>query len=495
MIYIRLKSFLSWWVNIIRFIVFLYNNRLRDNNVNEKKVAIVISSWFGTTVPLFSITIGLLIKLKYKTGITFIYDDLEFSNNKFNPAYQRYGLLIISKILAKSNNVVYLSSLKVNLDYSFQIVEYLARLNTIHDLKRDDVSADNPYYRLVKQQLTEIVAKVNALLATNNFDYIIVPGGVSSSSGVFTALGKKYNTRIVSYDAGGNTDSFLLSVDGIAAHLTDITKVYHILKHKPPHNNVNVEVADLIEARRSGSDSFRYQIGKERLELTANKVVFIPLNISWDSAALGKNIVFDSITEWLEQTITWILNTSRDCDIIVREHPMERLAIAKSSDNYKELLIKKFGINKRINFIESTSDYNSYYLMESSDIVIPHTSTVGIEAAVLGKVVVMCSSAYYSSFDFVHSASSKEEYFGLITKAISGEINSVKNNIVKAKLAYYLTQKLNWVQMKFNPGRNLNYWQRKSLNQLIKDQSTALVLESIHENKPISLLQYEKLID
>ena len=55
----------------------------------------------------------------------------------------------------------------------------------------------------------------------------------------------------------------------------------------------------------------------------------MPLNVEWDTAALGRHVVFDDTVDWLTSTIAVILEADAG-PVIVRQHPSERRAPQRS---------------------------------------------------------------------------------------------------------------------------------------------------------------------
>ena len=177
----------------------------------------------------------------------------------------------------------------------------------------------------------------------------------------------------------------------IAAHLADVPSAFRSLRERlAPAERETVlamgraELDDRFNARdfrhfqvtpATGRDDLRYDI-------------FVPLNIRWDSAALGRQRAFPSVADWLDAVLTWV-GTKPGVTICIRQHPRERLDFAKGSDNLAPLLQRHAALGERLRFVAADEPLNSYDLLRHARVVLPHTSTVGIEAALLGLPVIL----------------------------------------------------------------------------------------------------------
>ena len=121
--------------------------------------------------------------------------------------------------------------------------------------------------------------------------------------------------------------------------------------------------------------------------------VVIPLNIEWDSAALGLHSCFITDVEWVFKTVEYILENT-NATVAVREHPAGR-HFPDHHQNVERLLTTTFGKHPNFTFYSKRSAVNSYRLIKKSRLVLPHSSTIGIEAAmqlpVCSKILTTCS--------------------------------------------------------------------------------------------------------
>jgi hypothetical protein len=491
----KIKSKYIWKQKEKLFLKFLSNNDLKVNNKQKRVVGVFISSWFKTFIPWYSITIGLLLKQFYNKRVVFIIDDFSFSSEELNPKYQIVSIIKIAQYLEKYNEVIYLSKQR-DKELDISLIDNYAYHNTLHDIRTEQFDESNEYFKLVKKQLTKSSAKLESLFEKFNFEYIFAPGGLCFLTGILHELSKQEGVRFCSYDSGMK-GTFLLSANGVAAHLDDVPKAVDMLLHK--NNKIKIDdivrdVQQMINDRFQGKDVFSIQMEQADASRDYSNSILLPLNVNWDSAALNKHIIFKSMIEWILETTEWILqNTTKK--IIIRQHPAERFNYASGFDDYGQILEKIFGINDRVVFIKADDKANTYDMLKQTDLVVTHTSTVATEAIIYGKNVVTISNAYYSKMDYVYTPKSKREYFNTIEKLLTKNLDIEKDVKFKAIMSYYVSQCLNWLFPEFLPSTNVDFWFCKTIGEIYNMKGTKEILKAIDSDIPLSIIQWRKLID
>jgi hypothetical protein len=371
------------------------------------------------------------------------------------------------------------------------VVARLAQLNTTWFMRGESPAQGRDGYRiLIEYQLHGIAMRVDACLQPNQYEYVLIPGGIYGSSGLWYEIAKQRGIRPVTYDSGAGVAVF--SADGIASQLQDIPRAFEILrKTNGVHDWILSQSQIEFKQRQQGRDKFAYQISSAAAgDIADMQGILMALNSPWDSACLGLHSAFADTTEWIIETVRWVMEHT-DETIIVRQHPAERFPTARSLDNVGKLLLDTFGQQPRIRFVAADSPINTYDLLGRVRGVLVHTSTLGVEAAMMGKVVITASNSYYADMGFVYKASSKEQYFELIRKQIIGELSVDKAKTEAATYFYYLGQCCNWIYGEFNVD-NYPAWVATDIHTLYKLDEVQLILNAIDANIPISILQHEK---
>ena len=460
---------------------------------------VVITPWLGTSVPWYTLALGLLLA-KNGNKISFVIDDFPFGNSNLRYRFVLGCLRSVMRRLRHQYEVIDLSSLKVNqtLEAAAKAtVTRLARLNAVWQLKGEMLEAGRKKYtaRCI-DQLSAAYNPIASILRPGAFDVVLIPGGVYSTSGIWAEVARAAGIRIASFD-GGSYGTVMIATNGIACHLQDIPVAFSTLKSRcanPAERAFVLGAAQAeMERRRAGVDTFASQVkGSDGGDDRYNGAVLLALNSSWDAAALGLQAVFKDNSQWIVETTRYLL-AHTTAPVIVRQHPAERLNIARTSDDYRLLLQKNFGSEPRLHFIAADETINSYALLDRVAVVVAYTSTIGIEAAALGKPVITASNSYYSNLGFVWKASALDQYNSLLSKGAKSLLRVTSEMREDAYICFYITQCCNWVFTSFNPAE-FSLWSAKGLTSLRSDITVQMICESLRDNVPISILTHSGFI-
>jgi hypothetical protein len=461
------------------------------------RVGVLVMPWLLTRAPWFAITLGLLLANK-GARVTFIVDDamFGFSARDFKLALGSINEAL--RLIEKDYEVIRLSDYRKGtateslLPLQEARVAESAGLNTIWFMRGESQRTGRRVQQeLATAQLRESAPRISALLGANpGFDYLLIPGGMYASSGLWCQLAKEQGLRVATYDSG--FDCLLFCTDGIAAQLQDLPRAFEFLREQPELiDSVLAEAQAEREKRRQGTDNFGYQLQTStKIDVAAEGAVLIPLNCPWDTAALGLHAVFDDSMQWIIETVRWVLDNTTH-KVIVRQHPAERDPVSRSDDNYGKILGEEFGHNGRIQFISAESPVNSYDLLEKAAVVVVHSSTIGVEAATMGKVVITPARSYYANLGFVFPATSRDEYFEMLRRGIAGELSIDSDQVRAAWCCYYLAQCCNWIFSDFTPFMFAK-WAAMEIETLYRDPAVHDVLRAIDENIPLAIVRHRR---
>jgi hypothetical protein len=464
--------------------------------VEGNSVGVLVMPWLMTCAPWFATALGLLLATK-GARVTFVVDDMMFGNSDRD---FKLELMSINKTLRLlENDYKYLrlsdyrtSGLETGMPFPESRIAELANLNTVWFMRGESQNAGRSAYReMVAAQLRKSAPRISAFLSANQeFNYLLIPGGIYGASGVWYQLAKEQGLRAVTYDSG--LDCLVVCTDGIAAQLQDIPRAFERLLAQPELiDSVLAEAQSERDRRRDGTDKFGFQkANSERCDIGANNAVLILLNSPWDSAALGLHAVFNDSIQWVVETVHWILDNTQE-SVIVRQHPGERSPLARSTDDYGEILRHSFGENPRIRYVAANDPINTYALVEQAKLVVVHSSTIGVEAATMAKSVVTTAKCYYSNLGFIFPATSREEYFELLRRGIAGELAINSAQVQAAWSCYYLAQCCNWLFTDFNPCA-FSRWVGTGIETLYRDPAIHDVLTAMDENIPLALIRHRR---
>ena len=489
-IIIRIKKSTEFFYDYLKFKKFLKNQKIdkQIEIIDDEEVCITVIPWLGSAVPWYSVTIALMLYKKGKS-ICILFDDMPFGDDKL---YHRLQSKLIFNILIKLPFKLIKLSDYQSLKLSSSEVDRFAKLNSLHAMHgENNLLARQSYEIIIKEQLSLIYSKIASLYEKEKFTQIFLPGGIWGSSCIFPLFAKNNDTQIITYDAGDGR--LVLSVFGVAAQLKDIPYSFNKILKNPKEKKFAIQKGlTQIEKRRTGKDMISYFQDATDTSQFGNDYYLMLLNSVWDTAALGLHTVYDSMIDWMFDSIEWVLNNT-DKTILIRQHPAERAKNIDSTDSYKEIIKDRFGGNKRIIFIEAKDDINTYDLIENSLCVLGFSSTSIVESVMLNKPAIIVSNTYYSDLGIVYKASDKEEYYMNLLKSSKNQLKITQEMNDRACISNYITQSCNFYKTDFTPVRkNFLSWSNRTLEELERDY---LPLKAILKNTPLSILQHERIFN
>lgn len=295
------------------------------------------------------------------------------------------------------------------------------------DSRRDEVFLSENKNRISKAEelLQNTMKSIKAFFLKEHFDVINVQTGIHRHRCVYTYIGKKLGIRVATYD-GDEKGVIVYATDGVAGWSYSIREVIDGNYFTQDEKKELVEIAkqNFNMRRYSTSDDKGYNFQKVKVsEINKKYDVLIPLNIQWDAAALGLDYIFSNEVEWLQQTLEYLMLYT-DVSVMVREHPAQRFDSDVFYKDYKKELPIINDYTERIVYVYSDADINTYQYIEQCKLVLPYSSTTGLEAIIMGKPIVVHTNVYYDKY--VCKANNKEDYFEKITQYLT---NNVKNEI------------------------------------------------------------------
>ncbi|SFR58713.1 capsular polysaccharide export protein, LipB/KpsS family [Anaeromicropila populeti] len=318
-----------------------------------------------------------------------------------------------------------------------------------------------------------------------SFAYLNIFSGITERRSMYSYFADKNGIRVSNYDGAGSEakNRAIWANDKPCCHQFGITETIK--------NNMLNDKQKAILLSEANRDFLQRRYGKPKpgttncqLVAADNKArhefdIVIPLNVMFDVAAIGLDEIFVNTEEWLMETLDFIL-AHTEAKVMVREHPAQEGLKDYNCMGLEDVLKNRFQKNKNFYFAASYEKINTYSVIENCKVVLPYSSTVGVEAALMGKVVITHTKCYYSEFDFVQKAVTKEDYFAKIAAAVKGQIKPA-SQLEDAYLAYMLVMN-NKISCEFNETNNR--WLKGSLESLNKTEGMDLIMEVVAKHQP-----------
>lgn len=288
-----------------------------------------------------------------------------------------------------------------------------------------------------------IMTKVcNRILDKYTPDIIVMINGLFMSERVMLELSKIRTIKSIVIESGLRPDTICLIND----HYIDYSKVDG-WEEKSSTCLTEAQEACLdryIDSRRAGSgqtvdywtDSLKDKDSiREQLNLKGfKKIVLLFPNITWDSALYGLDVMFHTLHEWINKTISYFEKHPSDC-LIIRTHPAEKTWQGAMRDSIYTWINESYpkGLPDNIKVIAPDDPISSYSLMELADFGLVFSSTAGLEMTLLGKPVVVVGRVHFWGRGFTIDPVTEQDYYYTLDRLLGS--NNVDRNDTNLTLA------------------------------------------------------------
>lgn len=228
----------------------------------------------------------------------------------------------------------------------------------------------------------------------------------------------------------------------------------------------------------------------QKLKINPNKKnYFLFSNIYWDVGMSDLNICFNSILDWVYETVK-ILQNHDEIHLYIKPHPGEYFDTAKSLFGVEQYIKSKFeNLPTNVTFIRPELKINTYSLIPFVDLAIVYNGTIGLEMLNKNKNVVVCAKAPYRGLSGTFNPENFIQYSKILVdfnnqKPI--DIDQIRLfsyfYFIKSNIIFNLTEKVygdNFMSYKFSSLDDLLEYKNPNLDHLL---SCILNNQKIPEN-------------
>ncbi|MEP6667798.1 MAG: hypothetical protein ABJF10_01510 [Chthoniobacter sp.] len=461
------------------------------------KVAVLITPWMCTPVPFFSLECAWMLR-REGFDVTLLWDR---SNVFFNAARGREIEAVerVLKGLPAAFHHVDVSAITAPSAPRTDALDLLLYENAVRQIRSEGGApaflAANPERTV---EMYEHAGRVRKVLEEGDYSWVLIPGGVWAASGLYVQIAENLGVSYTTFDCGPG--AMYLAHDGVAAHLGDVPGAFRDIKERldraPAERDEVIRLAkENLQVRMEGRDEYRLQPQPASASVQHRCDILVPLNYRADTAALCRQRIFPSITAWLEALLGW-LETRPGVTLSIRQHPCERIEEFKGHDHWDQLIARFPAVRDQVTLVLAEDTVNTYDLLRCAAVVLPYTSRVGIEAALLGKPAILSTHCYYESCGFTWNASSAEEYFALIDQALAGQLQVTPEQRDSAALAYHIVERCLELRTDFTPTpAEFARWVEIPPEELWSQPALLTVREALVSRRRLPLLRYESLLE
>lgn len=308
-----------------------------------------------------------------------------------------------------------------DVQYSLQIEQF-----DLEDIK----SKAGQLYHLRYQRNLEAARAIYSWMKSNLVDVVLTPNGSILENGAVFQVARYLNLPVMTYEFSEQRERIWLAQNSEVMR-QDTDALWLARKDQPLSDEQCDKVRDLFASRQRadlwGNFSRRWQgvpsQGGEKvrsqLHLDDRPLILLAANVIGDSLTLGRQIFTASMTDWLQQTLSYFAGMP-NTQLVIRIHPGERYTKGPSvGDVVKQTLLK---LPENIHLVAADDPVNTYDLVEIASLGLVYTTTTGMEMAMSGVPVIVSGQTHYRGKGFTLDPSSWDEFYQLIDQSLNSEM-------------------------------------------------------------------------
>lgn len=267
-------------------------------------------------------------------------------------------------------------------------------------------------------------AAAAALLEELEPDVVFMLNGLFAAERTIRELALSRGLRAPTYELAPRGGAVVLSQDAPAPDYR-VDRLWSEVRERALSERQREETIALLRDRARGvgaHESYYERMLDDPSELRRRlalgeheRIVSLFTNVIWDSATLGHDLAFESMFDWVEQTVR--LAAGADLALVVRVHPAERRWGTR--ERLRDVLASRIGeLPANVRLVAAEEPLSSYTLLEASELVLTYTTTVGLEAAAQGKRVAVAGDTHYRGRGFTFDVTRREQLAQVLARPL-----------------------------------------------------------------------------
>ncbi len=299
--------------------------------------------------------------------------------------------------------------------------------DTQYSLLHEEIDVDSDLYSMRRERDLRHASVILAFLQKNSFDAIALPNGSILEFGMTFKVGQYLGIPVTTYEYGEQSERIWMAQNADVMR-QDTSNLWNAFKDTPLSEAEWERVKEFFSARQGGGlwenfartwqniESQGASKVREELGLDERPLILLPANVLGDSLTLGRHTFSKSMTEWMSRTIEFFAQRD-DMQFVLRVHPGEGIGWGLS---VYDILTEKFpDLPENIHILRADAKINTYDLVNTADVGLVFTTTVGMEMAMIGLPVIVTGQTHYRGKGFTLEPNSWDEYFALLEKVIA----------------------------------------------------------------------------
>lgn len=284
-------------------------------------------------------------------------------------------------------------------------------------LRRFHLRDDAPTRHLFREFIAsayQVAQEFEKLLQDVKPQAVVVFNGITFPEGTARWVAQQRGIRVVTHEVAHQPITAFFSYQHVTSYPVDIPEDFEL----SPTQNKRMD--EYLTQRFKGNFSMAgvtfwpeiHNLDPAFLEKAARFDQIVPVftNVIFDTSQLHANKVFQHMFAWLDQVLSLAKENPKTL-FVLRAHPDE-MRPGKSSRESVAQWVQDSGAGAlpNVHFIPATEYLSSYELIQMAKFSMVYNSTIGLEAALMGKPVLNGGHARYTRYPSVYLPVSPEEH-------------------------------------------------------------------------------------
>jgi hypothetical protein len=201
--------------------------------------------------------------------------------------------------------------------------------------------------------------------------------------------------------------------------------------------------------------------------------LFLFSNVFWDVGLTECGRLFESVTDWVLQTIELIMGNP-DCHLYIKTHPAEKYDTTPSSKGIEDFIFEKYPqLPDNVSLILPEAKINTYNLFPYIDTGIVFNGTIGLEMMLNDIPVIVTGKAPYDGIGISNEPETINEY----KKLLSGDnklLQPYPPEVILFAYFYFIKTLIPWTLTKQAYSDSFDSYTFDSLEDLLPGQDKYL---------------------
>ena len=243
---------------------------------------------------------------------------------------------------------------------------------------------------------------------------VVVFNGVLYPEATVRWLAQQRGLRVITHEVGFRPFSAFFTDQQATAYPLDIPDGYDL----SPEQNSSLE--EYLGRRFQGEFTMAgirfwpemHKMDEDFIHRANQFEQIVPVftNVIFDTSQVHANTVFENMFAWLD-IVHEIIKSHPETLFVIRAHPDELRPGKQSRESVPDWIARNLVERlENVDFIGPTESLSSYELIQRSKFIMLYNSSIGLEAALMGKAVLCGGNARYTGYNIVYFPKSPEEY-------------------------------------------------------------------------------------